>query len=97
MAKYIILGNWTDKGAANAKETTARSKAAREEFAKVGVSAREWFFTMGPYDVVLTCEAPDDETMTLASLALSAKGNMRTMTLRAFGEKEIDDIAKRLG
>ena len=89
MGKYILLGNWTDQGAREVKSTTSRSRAAREAFAAMGVNAREWFFTLGPYDVVLTVEAPDDET-----LALAAKGNMRTTTMKAFGEKEMEAIVK---
>lgn len=96
MAKYILLGNWTDQGAREVKNTVQRSRAAREAFAAMGVNAREWFFTLGQYDVVLTVEAPDDETLTRAALALAAKGNMRTSTLKAFGEKEMEAIVKDL-
>lgn len=96
MAKYILLGNWTDQGVREVKDTTKRSKAAREAFAAVGVSAREWFFTHGPYDVVLTVEAPDDETLTRATLALATKGNMRVVTMRAFGEREMDHLVSSL-
>lgn len=94
MAKYILLGNWTDQGAKDVKSTAQRSRAAREAFAAMGVNAREWFFTLGQYDVVLTVEAPDDETLTRAVYSLAAKGNMRTSTMRAFGEREIEAIVK---
>ena len=40
MAKYILLGNWTDQGALNVKDTVKRSRAVREAFAAVGVNAR---------------------------------------------------------
>ena len=92
MGKYVVLGNWTDQGARDVKNTVKRSRAAREAFAAMGVNAREWIFTMGQYDVVLTVEAPDDEAMTRATLALAAQGNMRTTTLRGFGEKELDSL-----
>ena len=58
----------------------------------MGVNAREWFFTLGQYDVVLTVDAPDDETLTRALLALAMQGNLRTKTLRGFGEKEMETI-----
>ncbi|MCB1757073.1 MAG: GYD domain-containing protein [Gammaproteobacteria bacterium] len=92
MAKYILLGNWTDQGAKNIKDTVTRAKKAREEFAKVGVSAREWFFTMGHFDVVLTVEAPDDETLAKATLALTALGNLRVETLPSFGMNEMERL-----
>jgi uncharacterized protein with GYD domain len=96
MGKYILLGNWTDQGARDVKNTVKRSRAAREAFAAVGVNAREWFFTQGKYDVVLTVEAPDDETLTKATLSLAAQGNMRTTTLRGFGEKEMEALLSAL-
>ena len=96
MAKYVMLGNWTDQGARNVKETVKRARAAREAFASVGVNAREWFFTLGQYDVVLTVEAPDDETLTRAALALAAQGNLRTTTMRGFSEKEMESLVSGL-
>lgn len=92
MGKYILLGNWTEQGVRDVKNTVKRSRAAREAFAAMGVNAREWFFTLGQYDVVLTVDAPDDETLTRATLALAMSGNLRTTTLRGFGEKEMEAI-----
>ena len=92
MGKYVLLGNWTDQGVKDLKNTVKRSRAARETFAAMGVNAREWFFTLGQYDVVLTVEAPDDETLTKAALVLATQGNLRTVTLRGFGEKEMEAI-----
>lgn len=92
MGKYVLLGNWTDQGARDVKNTVKRSRAAREAFAAMGVNAREWFFTLGQYDVVLTVEAPDDETLTKAALVLASQGNLRTTTLRGFGEKEMEAL-----
>ena len=74
------------------KNTVKRSRAARETFAAMGVNAREWFFTLGQYDVILTVDAPDDETLTRATLALARQGNLRTTTLRGFGEQEMEAI-----
>ena len=92
MSKYVLLGSWTDQGVRDVKNTVKRSRAAREMFAAMGVNAREWFFTLGPYDVVLTVDAPDDETLTRATLALAVQGNLRTTTMRGFGEKEMETL-----
>jgi len=96
MAKYILLGNWTDQGACNVKDTVKRARAAREAFAAVGVSAREWFFTMGQYDVVLTVDAPDAATLAKATLALNSLGNIRVETLPSFGVDEMERIVDGL-
>jgi uncharacterized protein with GYD domain len=96
MGKYVLLGNWTDQGIRDVRNTVKRSRAAREAFAAMGVNAREWFFTLGPYDVVLTVDAPDDETLTRATLALAIQGNLRTTTMRGFGEKEMESLLSSL-
>ncbi len=96
MGKYVLLGQWTDQGARNVKDTVKRSRAARETFAAMGVNAREWFFTFGAYDVVLTVDAPDDETLMRAVLTLAQHGNLRTTTLRGFGEKEMETLLSSL-
>jgi uncharacterized protein with GYD domain len=96
VGKYVLLGNWTDQGARDVRNTVKRSRAARELFAGMGVNAREWFFTLGCYDVVLTVEAPDDETLTKAVCALATQGNLRTTTLRGFGEKEMEALLSDL-
>jgi uncharacterized protein with GYD domain len=96
VAKYVLLGTWTDQGMRDVKNTVKRSRAAREAFAALGVNAREWFFTLGQYDVVLTVEAPDDETLTRACLTLAAQGNLRTTTMKAFGEKEMEQIVSAM-
>src|SRR5262245_31393709 len=96
MPKYVLLGNWTEQGARNVKDTVKRARAAREAFAGMGVNAREWFFTLGQYDVVLTVDAPDDETLSRAVLALTSLGNLRTATLRGFSEKEMEGVLSGL-
>ena len=96
MAKYIMLGNWTEQGVRNVRDTVKRARAVREQFAGLGVNAREFFWTMGQYDVVLTFEAPDDETMMRATLAVASAGNLRTTTLRGLGEQEMERVLASL-
>jgi len=96
MAKFIMLGKWTDQGVRNAKDTVKRSRAVREQFAKLGVNAREFFWTMGEYDVVLTFEAPDDETMMRATLSVAVEGYLRTQTLRALSDQEMERVIASL-
>ena len=92
MAKFILLGNWTQQGVMAARDTVKRARQVREPFAKMGVNAREFFWTMGEYDVVLTFEAPDDEAMMRAVLSVAMQGYLRTKTLRALGEQEMERV-----
>jgi uncharacterized protein with GYD domain len=47
---------------------------------------------MGQYDLAVVIEAPDDATLARFSLALGAKGGVRTETMRAFTEDEYRKI-----
>ena len=58
----------------------------------MGITLGAINWTLGAYDLVITFDSPDDETTTRVGLALAAQGNVRTMTMRAFGEEEMEKI-----
>ena len=96
MATYIVLTSFTDQGVRNAKDTTKRSDAVKELAKKFGVTAKEFYWTLGSYDVVGIFEAPDDASMTALGLAIGAGGNVRTQTLRAFSREEMNGVLAKL-
>ena len=96
MSTYICLGNWTQKGIENVRESPARLDAAREDWEKEGVTIRDFYMTTGQYDVVFVVEAPDDATLAKVLLAQASKGGLRTTTLRAFSETENRAIIRSL-
>jgi uncharacterized protein with GYD domain len=96
MATYIVLTNFTDQGIRNAKETTKRADAVKDVAKKFGVTAREFFWTLGSYDVVAIFDAPDDASMTALGLALGAAGNVRTQTMRAFSRDEMNGVLAKM-
>lgn len=59
---------------------------------QAGVSFRDMYWTVGPYDLVGIVEAPDDETATAALLTVAGQGNIRTTTLRAFNASEMRGV-----
>lgn len=95
MPTYVSLINWTEKGLAGYKETVARSEAGQQLAATFGGSLKDIYWTLGPYDIVAVSEAPDDETATAFALALSAQGNVRTTTMRAFSADEMRGIVAK--
>ena len=97
MATYLSLINWTDKGVANFKDTVDRYEAARDAMSAHGVTFKDVYWTVGPYDLVTIVEAPDDETATAALLSIAAQGNLRSTTLRAFGPDEMRSVIARAG
>jgi uncharacterized protein with GYD domain len=94
MATFVILAGFTDQGIRNVKDTVSRAEAFKGLAKKVGVTVKELYWTLGRYDIVALCEAPDDETATALSLSVSALGNVRSQTLRAFS---VDDMKGILG
>ena len=57
---------------------------------------KDFYLAMGQYDAVVVVEAPDDETVAKASLAIGSLGNVRIETLRAFTEEEYRGIVRAL-
>jgi len=97
MATYIVLANFTDQGIRNVKDTGKRADAVREMGKKFGVTMKEIYWTLGAYDVVTICDAPDDGAITAFGLAIGKDGNVRTQTLRAYNRQEINSILGKLG
>lgn len=92
MPTYITLLNWTDQGIRTYKDTPKRAEAFAAAAQKLGVTLSNLWWTVGSYDIVAVVEAPDDETATAALLQLGGVGNIRSTTLRAFGQEEMERI-----
>jgi uncharacterized protein with GYD domain len=97
MPTYVTLINWTDQGIRNVRDTLQRSQRAEEEAQKHGARIEQVYYTVGPYDLVVIVEAPDDESVSALFLELGSAGNVRTTTLRAYSREEMSGIIERLG
>jgi len=97
MATFIALGNFTDQGIRNVKDSVKRADAVKEAAQKAGITMKEIVWTLGSYDMVVTFEAPDDTAMTAFALAVGSAGNVRTQTLRAFNRSEMSAILAKVG
>ncbi len=96
MANYIILFRFTPQGIQNIKESPKRVADAKKLFKDMGAKVKQFYTVMGQYDTVFIVEAPDDETIAKATLALGSLGNVQTETLRAFTEDEYRKIVDAL-
>jgi uncharacterized protein with GYD domain len=97
MAQYIVLGNWTEQGIRQVKETVLRGEQFKQLVEQAGGKVHGIFWTQGRYDVAARVEVADDEAMTTIALRLGMSGNVRTETLRAFTADEMQAILARLG
>ena len=98
MPRYVVLVNWTEQGVRNVKETLQRTDSGGELAEKHGLKLEQAYWTVGPYDMVVIFEAPDDEAISAHLLEVaSSMGTVRTITLRAFDREEMRGIIERLG
>ena len=93
MAKFVVLGNWTEQGIKNVKETTSRARAAQDAAAKRGGKLDVWW-TMGRYDIVAVLDMPSHEAALGFLVSLGMQGNIRTETLQAWSASEVDGVVK---
>jgi uncharacterized protein with GYD domain len=92
MPSYVTLINWTEQGVRNFRESVDRYEAAAQALAKVGVTFRDIYWTVGAYDLVGIIEAADEETATAGLLAVCAQGGIRTTTMRGFSADEMRGV-----
>ena len=98
MATFVSLVTWTDQGIRNYKDTTQRAAAFSAALEKLGGTVLSIYWTVGPYDLVIVVEAPDDETATAGLLQVGGGGNVRTVSMRALDADEMRGIiAKAAG
>ena len=93
MPTFICFLNWTDQGAKNAKDVVNRYQRSKAMVEKLGGRLLSAYVTTGHYDVVVTVEMPNGETMTKYATAISATGNARTTTVRGYSPEEFSKLA----
>ena len=92
MPTYIVLGQFTDQGIRNVKETTKRAQALKDMAKKFGATVNAVDLMLGQDDIATIVDAPDDTSVNALLLSVGALGNVRTQTLRAFSADEIGQI-----
>ncbi len=96
MAAYVIMTHFTEQGARTVKDSPKRGKAAIALGKKMGVKVKEIFWTLGPYDTIMIAEAANDETATAFALSVCARGNVKTLTMRAYRANEVAKILRKM-
>ena len=96
MPTYISLIHYTDQGIRSIKESPKRLEAGKKLLKELGGELKQFYLTMGPYDIVIILEAPSDDVVAKFALAVGALGNVRTTHLRAFSEAEYRKIVAGL-
>lgn len=92
MPTFVTLFGWTDQGIRNVKDTAKRAAQFKAAVKQAGGTVKDVYWTMGRYDGVIIFEAPDEETATALLMSAGSLGNVRSETLRAFTEDELQKI-----
>jgi uncharacterized protein with GYD domain len=92
MATFITTLHFTEQGIKAVRDTCKRAEAFKTTAKKMGVKVNGIYWTLGAFDGVIVCEAPDEETATAALLHAGSLGNVRTQTARAFDAAEMQKI-----
>src|SRR5262245_39647802 len=96
MATFITTLHFTEQGIKAVRDTCDRAAAFKAAAKKMGVKVTGEYWTLGAFDGVIVCEAPDEATATAALLHLGTLGNIRTQTTRAFDAAEMQKILSLL-
>ena len=92
MATFITTVQFTEQGIKAVRDTCERAAAFRATAQKMGVKVSGLYWTLGAFDGVIVCDAPDEAAATAALLHLGSLGNLRTQTARAFDAAEMQKI-----
>lgn len=96
MPTYISLVKWTEQGAKNSRDTVKRAREFRSDVERRGGKLLSIYWTQGQYDLVSVVEFPDEQAGMAQLLTLGSLGNIRTETLHAFNESEMEAIIKKM-
>ena len=96
MPTFICSLSWTDQGIRGVKDAPKRAQAARELAQKVGVDIKEVYLTSGDDDLLVIVDTPNGDNVAKFALALSAQGNVRTRTVRAWPQPEFHKLISEL-
>jgi uncharacterized protein with GYD domain len=96
MATYISLIQYTQQGMQKIKESPSRLDHAKKGYEAAGGKIKDFYLTMGEYDIVVIAELPNDEAAAKLALTLGSAGNIRTRTSRAFTESEYRKLIQSL-
>lgn len=93
---FVILGKFTQKRMETIKALPENLKEAINVFKSYGVKMSAFVFTMGRYDYVGICEAPNTEAISKAVLSWGREGLLRTETMAGFTGEEMSKLVNEI-
>ena len=90
---FVLLSTLTQQGVQTLKSNPERLRQVNRDVEELGARVLHQWATLGAFDFVNVVEAPDVETIARVSLALAARGSVRTQTLPAL---DVDSFLRTL-
>ena len=97
MPTFVSTITFTEQGITSIQDTTKRAAGFKSAAKKMGIKVNDMLWCLGPFDGLLTFEAPDAQSATALMLQLSAKGNVKTQTAQAFTAAEMEKVLAAAG
>ncbi len=92
MPTYVALANYTDQGIKGIKDSPARLEAIKKLVADHGGEIKEFYLTLGEYDMLAVINTPNDDVLARLLLTIGTDGNIKTTSFRAYSEDEFRRI-----
>jgi uncharacterized protein with GYD domain len=96
MVKSVLLMKLTEQGAKNIKEAPRRIEQALKAVEQMGGKLLGFYVITGEYDYVAIGEMPSDEAALTFVLELTAQGNVKVTTCKAYTQQEFAAVVQKL-
>ncbi len=96
MSKYLFQGSYTEEGLRGLLEEggSKRREAAEQVVKSVGGTLEAFYFAFGDNDFYVIVDAPDNVSITAASLVVNVSGAVKIKTTVLLTPEEVDQVVK---
>ncbi len=94
MSTFIVLMKLTEEGIKTIQHGPERIKENAKLMEEMGSKMMGFYLTMGEYDYIAICDAPNDEVAGAIVMGLNASGLVKTTTLKAFTLQEYEKMSR---
>ena len=96
MVRNILLMKLTEQGAKDVKGAPQRIEQALKAYEQIGGKLLGFYAVTGEYDYIAIGEVPSDEVGMTFVMGLTALGNVKVNTCRAYTQEEFAAMVGRL-
>ena len=97
MPKYLFHGSYTEEGLKGLLEEggSKRREAAEQVVKSAGGTLEAFYFSFGDNDFYVIVDAPNNVSITAASLVVNVSGAVKMKTVVLLTPEEVDQVVKK--